>query len=338
MRTLTAMFDSRSEAEAARDRLATAGISNDDVTILDQGSIAGEVGHDAQPSRGLWEDFKSLFRDDEDSYAEGLRRGGYLLTARVDDAQVDRAIDILDDEGTVDLDQRAESWRSEGWTGGSAAGVAGLGLGADRDLDNRSDDLVAGRGTDRDELLGDRGTSRDNLLGDRDTDRSDRDDETRIPVVAEELRVGKREVARGGVRVRSYIVEEPVHQDVRLREEHVSVDRRPVTGDTVRNDASDLLRERTIEVTETAEEAVVDKLARVREEVVVNKTVDERVERVDDTVRHTEVDIERLQGDARSDDRRDDLRNERSDGLFDDRSDATRTSADYRDSDPTRSR
>lgn len=312
MRTLTAMFDSRSEAEAARHRLATAGISNDDVTILDQGSIAGDVGHDAQPSRGLWEDFKALFRDDEDSYAEGLRRGGYLLTARVDDAQVDSAIDILDDEGTVDLDQRAESWRSEGWTGGSAAGVAGLGLGADRDLDNRSDGL-----------LGDRNTERDDL-------RTDGDGETRIPVVAEELRVGKREVARGGVRVRSYIVEEPVHEDVRLREEHVSVDRRPVTGDTLRNDASDLLRERTIEVTETAEEAVVDKLAHVREEVVVNKTVDERVERVDDTVRHTEVDIERLQGDARSDHRRD--------SLLDERRDATRTDADYRDNDPTRPR
>ncbi len=312
MRTLTAMFDSRSEAEAARHRLATAGISNDDVTILDQGSIAGDVGHDAQPSRGLWEDFKALFRDDEDSYAEGLRRGGYLLTARVDDAQVDSAIDILDDEGTVDLDQRAESWRSEGWTGGSAAGVAGLGLGADRDLDNRSDGL-----------LGDRNTERDDL-------RTDGDGETRIPVVAEELRVGKREVARGGVRVRSYIVEEPVHEDVRLREEHVSVDRRPVTGDTLRNDASDLLRERTIEVTETAEEAVVDKLAHVREEVVVNKTVDERVERVDDTVRHTKVDIERLQGDARSDHRRD--------SLLDERRDATRTDADYRDNDPTRPR
>ncbi|WP_426167386.1 YsnF/AvaK domain-containing protein [Sandarakinorhabdus sp. DWP1-3-1] len=312
MRTLTAMFDSRSDAESARDRLATAGISNDDVTILDQGSIGGVAGHETHEHRSMWEDFKALFRDDEDRYAEGLRRGGYLLTARVDDAEVDRAIDILDDEGTVDLDQRTDAWRSEGWTGGSAAGVAGLGRDADRDFDNRGDGLLGGRSEVRDDL------------------RADAGDETRIPVVEEQLRVDKREVARGGVRVRSYIVEEPVSEDVRLREEHVSVDRRPVSGDTLRGDAGDLFRERTVEVTETAEEAVIDKQAHVREEVVVSKTVDERVERVNDTVRHTEVDIERLGGDERA-------------NPVDERRDTGQTSADirdadYRDNDPMRSR
>ena len=29
----------------------------------------------------------------------------------------DRILDILDDEGTVDMDAREESWRAEGWTG-----------------------------------------------------------------------------------------------------------------------------------------------------------------------------------------------------------------------------
>ncbi|HEX8062397.1 MAG TPA: DUF2382 domain-containing protein [Allosphingosinicella sp.] len=52
--------------------------------------------------------------------------------------------------------------------------------------------------------------------------------EERIPIVEEELRVGKREVERGGARVRSYVTETPVSEQVNLREEHVSVERRPV--------------------------------------------------------------------------------------------------------------
>jgi len=116
-----------------------------------------------------------------------------------------------------------------------------------------------------------------------------------IPVLEEHLRVGRREVNRGTVRVRSYIIEEPVHEEVRLREEHVNVERRPVdetTRSVAKGSPEDLLQERTIEVSETAEEAVVGKEARVREEVVVSKDVDERVEHIDDTVRRTKVEVE----------------------------------------------
>ena len=261
MRTLTAMFDSRVDAETARERISAAGVSNDNVTILDQNHLGGA----GQNSGSLWESFKSLFADDEPGYAEGLRRGGYLLSARVDDNDADRVIDILDDEGTVDLEQRTSDWRNEGWTGDRTAAV---GMTANVADDNRRE-TVAETG------------------------------ETHIPIVEEELRVGKREVERGGVRVRSYVVEEPVHETVSLREEHVTVDRRPVTGDTGAN-AADMLRERTIEVTESAEEAVIDKRAHVREEVVIGKTVGQRVEEVDETLRRTQVDIEQLHGETLS--------------------------------------
>lgn len=206
MRTLTAMFDSRADAETARDRLAATGISNDDVTILDQGSIGGAAGHETHAHRSLWAEFKALFRDDEHSYAEGLRRGGYLLTARVDDAAVDRAVDILDDEGTVDLDQRTETWRSEGWTGGSAAGAAGAGLGIDRGVDDRRNDLSTGRSRVQDDA--------DGSL-------------SRPPV-------GNRETIRGGVRVRSYIVDEPSRDDVRRRDDRA--DSTPMGADYRDND------------------------------------------------------------------------------------------------------
>src|SRR5215213_7568685 len=54
---------------------------------------------------------------DAHTYAEGVRRGGTLVTVRADQSMAERVIDILDDEGTVDLDEREASWRNEGWSG-----------------------------------------------------------------------------------------------------------------------------------------------------------------------------------------------------------------------------
>ena len=79
---------------------------------------------DAEP-RGFWDSLGDwlLPDDDRSTYAEGLRRGGYLLSVDASDSQYEAVIDILDDEGTIDLDERAESWRSEGWAGASSADV-----------------------------------------------------------------------------------------------------------------------------------------------------------------------------------------------------------------------
>ena len=113
-----------------------------------------------------------------------------------------------------------------------------------------------------------------------------------IPVIEEDLLVGKRTVDAGGVRLYRRIVEVPVEEDVTLREEHVNVNR--VAVDRPVSDADQLFQSRTIELTETAEEAVVGKSARVVEEVVVNKGVVEHTETIQDTVRHTEVEVEEL--------------------------------------------
>ena len=122
--------------------------------------------------------------------------------------------------------------------------------------------------------------------------------EQAIPIVQEQVRVGKRRVEKGGVRVRSYMVSTPVHENVNLREEHVSVERRAVDHPVTASNLADGLRDRTVEVTASKEEAVVAKDARIVEEVVVKKTVGEHVERVDETVRHTEVDVQRVAGDT----------------------------------------
>jgi uncharacterized protein (TIGR02271 family) len=117
--------------------------------------------------------------------------------------------------------------------------------------------------------------------------------ETVIPVVEEELVVGKRTVDQGGVRVYRRIVEIPVEESVNLREERISIDRELV--DRPATDADAAFIPRTIELTETAEEVVVGKSARVVEEVLVGKDVSSHTEHIQDTVRHTEIEIEEVE-------------------------------------------
>jgi len=118
-------------------------------------------------------------------------------------------------------------------------------------------------------------------------------EESRIPVVQEKLNVGKEEVERGRARVRSRIIEKPVEEHVRLREEHVVVNRRPVDREVTDADMKNF-RAGEMEITERAEVPVVGKQARVVEEVEIGKNVTERDETVRDTVRKTDVDVEEI--------------------------------------------
>jgi len=61
-----------------------------------------------------------LSEAEAEAYAEGVRRGGTLVSARVEEDRADRALAVLDRHGSIDLDERAENWRATGWTGGTA--------------------------------------------------------------------------------------------------------------------------------------------------------------------------------------------------------------------------
>jgi len=113
-----------------------------------------------------------------------------------------------------------------------------------------------------------------------------------IPVIQEDLEVGKREVDLGKVRVVSRIVETPVSESVTLREEHATVERRPVDRPASATDLAGL-EGQSIEVKETAEKVVVSKTARVVEEVLVGKEATTHQEQIKDTVRSTVVDIDK---------------------------------------------
>lgn len=196
-------------------------------------------------------------------YAEGIRRGGTLVSATVDESQVNRAQDIMNRHNPIDLENRATTWRETGWTGHDVAAAP----------------LAA---------------TEVNTY--RETARSlPTNQEARFDIVQEEVQVGKRDVERGAVRVRSYVTETPVQEQVTLREEHVRVERHPVDRAATAADIN-AFKEGVIEVTEHAEEAIVQKTARVIEEVVIGKEASERVETINETVRRTDVEVENMTG------------------------------------------
>lgn len=282
-RTLSAMFDSQSDAQHAIDRLLEAGVPAGNVRLVPGHEGDEPVTERKEQHRGFFGALTDLFMPDEDrySYAEGLSRGGVLVVVdNLSDVYYDDAVDILDDEGSIDLDEREESWRSEGWTGYEAGGRATY-------------------DTSDADTFGEQAPLRDSA---RDFDETDSDV---IPVVDENLVVGKRDVNLGRVRVRSYVREEPVSADVNLHEEHVSIDRRTV--DRPLTDADAAFGDRTIEAEEHAEEAVVGKEARVTEEISLRRESTDHKETIHDTVRKTEVEVEDdrdANGNLRQNDRR----------------------------------
>lgn len=117
--------------------------------------------------------------------------------------------------------------------------------------------------------------------------------EIRVPVVEEQLEIGKRTVRQGGIRVQTQIVERPVEEQVTLRDETVHVDRRRVNRPATDADFA-AMDNQSFEVRETDEEAIVNKRARVTEEVRISKEAEERTETVRGTERRTDVDVEKL--------------------------------------------
>jgi hypothetical protein len=284
-RTITAFFDRRSDAEEAVRRLDAEGISRDSIRLIPgYERDTAVVGNPDARSLGdagtsFWISLRDLFLPYEDSatYAEGLRRGGFLVSVNASDAEYERVMDILDDEGTIDIDERADSWRAEGWSGPTSTAALSGGT------TDRTTEMTASSPAT---VPLETGTGADPVSPSR--------DEEIIPIAEERVNVGKREVGHGRVRVRSYVVETPVSEQVSLREEHVAVERRPVDQDI--GSVKDPFRERTIEVEERSEEPVVSKEARVKEELILKKDVEQRTETVSDTVRSTEVEVEDERG------------------------------------------
>lgn len=176
MRTISGLFDTRHQAEAAVDALGDAGIDSGNISLVRPGDdadgdavegagvgaavggVLGALAAFAIPgigpvvgagwlaatltgaaaggvAGGLIGALSDAGIDEADAhvYAEGVRRGNTLVTARVDDAQVDAATAILSRSGSVDVGSRREQYTKSGWDRFDDAGEPWLGVG-DRPL------------------------------------------------------------------------------------------------------------------------------------------------------------------------------------------------------------
>ncbi|PWF54973.1 YsnF/AvaK domain-containing protein [Massilia glaciei] len=291
--TIAAVFDNHSAAQQAIDDLVASGFARDQVR-LSEGDTTGMGARSSTSTSARHEDqgigasIKNFFSDmfggdssqDARMYSEAVARGNYVVTLTADsEPEVERAADIVERYNPIDIDEHAEQWGGAAWVGG---GVLHSGAGSAQQSQGASQQFQPG-GQVQGEARARQGMQQREDVG------------ATIPIVQEELKIGKREVQRGGVRVYQRVLETPVNESIDLREEHVHVERHAVDQPVRAADAS-AFQEGSFEVRETAEEAVVEKSARVVEEVVVGKDVTQREQQINDTVRRTEVEVEQLGG------------------------------------------
>ncbi len=275
--TLVGIFDDYTAAQAAVNTLSKAGVKQGDVSIArNEPAGKGYTTYGGAKSKdyntgesiggSISDFFSNLFgadddpsvKDERDLYAESVRRGSTAVTVKVEDNMVDKAADILNKNGAVDVDRRAAQYRAAGYKG----------------FDPKAPPYNAEQTQTEYKNFADQG-------------------EVSLPVIEEQLNVGKRIVQRGGVRVHTTMTERPVEEQVTLREENVTVNRRPVDREFTDADRV-TLNEGDFSVTTQAEEAVVGKQARVIEEVVIGKNVTERDETIRDTVKRSDVEVDEI--------------------------------------------
>ena len=316
--TLVAVFDNRADAQSAMEELLASGFSSQEVRMSQETgdttgamsptssmgttSTTGTTGAtDEGFGSGIKNFFSDLFGSDHDEpkrkYSEAVTRGSHVLTVSTATLpEVERAADLIERFGPIDIDEKTSQWGGGATTGAMAGGAMAGGEMAGGAMAGGA--MSSSTGSQQQAALlsqqsgqGSMSSQQDSATGGSQQLASG--ESTAIPVIQEQLQVGKREVQRGGVRVFQRMVETPVSETVNLREEHVNIERHPVDQPANPADLA-AFQEKTIELHETAEEVVIEKTARVVEEVVVGKDVTQTEQQVSDTVRHTEVEIERL--------------------------------------------
>ena len=278
--TLVAVFDNRTDAQNAMNELLSSGFSTQDVRLSSSDTSAATTttttttGSDTGVGSSIKNFFSDLFGSDDNEHAtryQGAVSGGKnVITVTADSLEeVERAADIVERFNPIDIDEHSSgSGTSGAMLAGSQSGMSSPSMSA-QSANAQNQSALTSSSMQRDTTT------------------------QSIPVVEEQLKIGKREVQRGGMRIYSRVVETPVNETIALREEHVDVQRRAVNQPISPTDVA-AFKEQTIEMRESAEEPVVEKSARVVEEVTIGKQVSERQENITDTVRHTEVEVERL--------------------------------------------
>lgn len=272
MNTIIAAFCDQAAANDAIAMLKDRGVT--DIELLD-GTKGSEI---FQKLR----DF-NVPEDRAQLYAEVNRRGAPIVCAHTDRDATEIA-EELDQRGSLDLEAAAERWRKEGWNG--------------YDMNALPFDAAA-CATERAHLTRESGLATEGDLGEEQAlaEQESRPAEMEshdFEVVEEHVVVGKREVPRESLRVRTFIAERPVRQQVQLTEEHIEVQREPANEPVSPSAVDSALSEDEFLVTAHGEEAVVGKEARVVERVHVGKTAETHTETIEETERRRDVEVESI--------------------------------------------
>jgi uncharacterized protein (TIGR02271 family) len=271
---IVAIFNSEGAAEAAVRDLEQAGISASAIrryrsTAASAGSensgAVSPTGHSSTGGFWAWllgeepgaETTRSLSLD-EQAYEQHAQAGKAVISVLVeDDTKIHQAVTLVTAHHPIEMEEQTEELnaKSSPETGSPPAGLAGL------TAESSRVDAQAQPSSGTEEV---------------------------IPLAEENLEIGKRTVDRGTTRVRRYVVERPVERDVTLHGQRVTIERRRPVETSV---PGHVFEERTVEVRETEEVPVVEKTARVVEEVAIRKEETERTEKVHDTVRREEVEV-----------------------------------------------
>lgn len=268
--TVIGFFDDASEAQRAVERLESRGIGRDRVDVSRGSSGSGTTSTTSVSNDRTTNEGRTVDREGRNTNAI-TDFFNSLFGGKDDDDRADRYSRVAQRSNSIVTVHARTKDEAE------AAAEILDDCGA-IDVDERASEYGY-TNTRSSEGLGERS----NIAGDR---------SNTIERMEENLEVGKRTVETGNVRVRSRIVERPVEEHIRLREEHVNIERNPVDRPASTEDIS-RLRDQDLEMRESAEVPVVNKEARVVEEIRLSKDVDERDETIRENVRHTEVDIDK---------------------------------------------
>ena len=266
--TVAAVYDTAAHAEAAVRDLKAAQVPSNAISVHAQDTAAGATTA-AAPHRepGFWAKMFGGESSDSDVYGRSIESGSTVVTVKtVPEHDVARVSDILERHNPIDFDERAASYGTTETTTTTttATPAAPIAMPAAPAAAPRAEARPVAAARDGDT----------------------------IQLAEEQLSIGKRAVNRGTTRIRRYVVETPVEEQVSLHSERVQVERHRLSDGRAVTAAD--FADKTIEMTESSEEAVVGKTARVVEEISLHKEGVDRTETVRDTVRREEVEIEEV--------------------------------------------
>lgn len=254
---IVTLYDTLDHAEAARRNLESAGFPASEISIITNKSIG--LSSDRLREPGLWHRLfgKDIQQYEAAVYGRSVDAGGAVLTIRVPETDVSRATAILNAHQSVDMLKRAEQ---QGFIQTAAKSTAAV------------PPMMAARPATRAAGV----SSPEEVLA----------------LAEEKIEVGKRVIQEGTTRIRRFVTETPVEEQVSLHEEHARVVRRAIADPNYVTNLD--WTDKVIEITEMAEEPVVTKSAHVAEEVVVQREGSDHVETVRDKVRRQRVEVERV--------------------------------------------